>query len=257
MRVFEKNALQTVSVFAAHYLPGVAFADGGNAVAVIDSAFHEIYAAAELDGHILSSGNTEKVLYNVGRKLSLIFYVMNGKYCFDTLKRIAVLIEKLVINGYKRGMPVVAMQNVDVPVKIRNKLQHRAGEKCETLAVVAVTVKPRPLEIIFVVDEIKFYALVLEFEQAAILIAPCQRNGYRTDERKFFSVFCGEIFIKRQNHTGFHRTQFVECARKRADNLTKSARPRERPCLRRGKKNVLDLIFRRFYGVFCVFGIFL
>ena len=113
------------------------------------------------------------------------------------------------------------------------------------------------LEIIFVVDEIKLYALVLEFEQAAILIAPCQRNGYRTDERKFFSVFCGEIFIKRQNHTGFHRTQFVECARKRADNLPESARPRERPCLRRGKKNVLDLIFRRFYGVFCVFGIFL
>jgi hypothetical protein len=64
------------------------------------------------------------------------------------------------------------MEDVGREPQFRKQVHHGAREKGEAFAVVEVAVDFAPAEVILVVDEIIRHAVVLQFKQAAVKVAP-------------------------------------------------------------------------------------
>ena len=58
------------------------------------------------------------------------------------------------VDGHQAGLPVVAVDDVRRPAQLDGDFHHGAGEIGEPLAIVKLAIKPFPLKIVFVVDEI-------------------------------------------------------------------------------------------------------
>ena len=149
--------------------------------------------------------NAQHVLHQLHTILTLILDVVDGQHRLDALKALTICIEDVIVQRHQSGLPVVGVDDVGLKADVGQHLQHSAGEECETLGVVIVTVQTLTLEIILVIQQIVDDAIHLSLEHAAILTAPCHRHGQAGEEGHLITKFLRNALIQRHHHAATHQ----------------------------------------------------
>ena len=123
----------------------------------------------------------EDVVEHLGAVLALEGDVVDGEHRLHVLVQGHCLIELAQEDGCHGGVPVVAVQDVAGEVvervgEVLQRLDDRLGEVREALAVVKEAIRIPAAEIPLVVDEEVLHAVVVEALEAAVLVAPAERD---------------------------------------------------------------------------------
>ena len=103
-------------------------------------------------------------------------------------------------------MPIIAVNDVGFPINSRNNFKYRSCKECKTFGIVIMAVNSVTFEIILVVKEIVNDAVSLGFKYSAILTAPRNRNGNRSDKLHLVFKFLLDSVIKRHNNTATYKS---------------------------------------------------
>ena len=141
------------------------------------------------------------------------------------------------VDGHKRALPVVAVDNIGLLRQGLEQFRHRAGEKAETLAVVIVAVELAAAEIRLVVNKVPRDAVALERKEPAVDAAPRKAH-----ERPFLKVELAaplvlHALVERQNNADL-LASLGERLRKAAGHVRKAARLAKGDRLARHIQNV-------------------
>ena len=133
-------------------------------------------------------------------------------------------------HGNHASLPVVAVDNVRLPLKVLEYLKRRLVEERETLQIVPL-IEIRVSEIILVVDKIICYALFLELENAAVFHSPAEGNVDEEFKLHLLQIFLGDaaVFGHRDSHVV---AQSRQSRGQRAHNIAQTACFGERSNLR-------------------------
>ena len=198
-------AQQTVHLFAVMRclnLFGIGAAHCCQPVGIRQAALQIVHGAEELQlvvGEILRSQAQQLAQYG-GREDTLVLQVMDGKD--GAHGRIQVTVMGGQQHGYRRRMPVMAVQHIGYEADIGQHLEDGAAVKGESLAVVIVTVQAPALKVIFVVDKVIGHALVLELFHATVLTAPAYRRILDANGLHHIPEMGGNLTVLRQNYAG-------------------------------------------------------
>ena len=93
----------------------------------------------------------------------------------------------------------MTMQDIGIEIEEGQNLHDAAAEERKAFPVVVIAVASGTFEIIFIVHKIELYVVLLILKNAAVLIAPRQRNKNVSDELEILTVFLFDILIERNN----------------------------------------------------------
>ena len=134
------------------------------------------FAAAALAGFV-SNVTYEYVYFKILHAVfALILDVMDREHGFDAAVLLQMSVIQVQIYGHQRRLPIVGVDDVRDEVHMKQHLQNGAGEKRKPLAVIVKAVQSSSFKIVFIVQKVIFYAVVRQFKQAAILVAPAYGN---------------------------------------------------------------------------------
>ena len=200
-----QDAVQLVAVHAQHAVQTVAVVfgldflciGGGNrghrggghdrGLHQVDVAVHGHKAGAEM--RIV---NAEHILQDLTAVAALVLDVVDGEYGFDILIKRAGGEHQVVVYRHKRGLPVVAVDDIRLPVKVGQDLEHGLGVIGEALGVVILAVDLAAGKVILVVDEIEGHAIRFIAEDTAVLVAPAQTDVCILEIIEFLTPFLAD-----------------------------------------------------------------
>ena len=120
--------------------------------------------------------DAQHIFQDLAAIAALILDVVDGEHGFDVLIERTGGEHQVIIYRNKRGLPVVAVDHVRLPVQIRQDLEHSLGKVGKALGVVIFAVDLTAGKVIFVVNKIECHAVRLIAEDAAVLVAPAQTD---------------------------------------------------------------------------------
>ena len=145
--------------------------------------------------------DAEHILEDLAAVAALILDVVDGKYGLDVLIERAGGEHQVVVYRHERGLPVVAVDDVRLPVQIGQHLEHGLGVIGEALCVVILAVDLAAGEVILVVDEVEGDAVRFIAEDAAVLVAPAQTDIGVFEVIELLAPFLPDRGIQRAEHT--------------------------------------------------------
>ena len=155
---------------------------------------------------------------------------MNCKHRFDFLIFFWIAVEAVQKYRNQSRLPVVCVNNVGNEIHNRHRFENSFREESKSFAVVEMSVKSVPFEIIFVVYEVISYSFIDCLKHAAILTTPTKVDKRRTFIRhKVLKLGRNFRFVIR-NDDSYVVTQCFKRFRKSGGNVAKSARSDERTC---------------------------
>ena len=183
-------------------LAGIGGTDGGDLIGGHQGGLHQIHIAVHGDGAVIEpiAVQAQQILHNMRPKTALILDIMDGEHGFDTAQLLLPAGRILQIHGDQRRLPVVAVDHLRHILQPGQQRHHRPAEKGEALAVVIFAVEASALEIALVIHEIPCHALILQGEQAAILVAPAQIHIDVAAKSHFFAPLVADLSVKGQDH---------------------------------------------------------
>ena len=167
--------------------------------------------------------NADNVFVKIPAVLALILYIVDREQALDIVIPAVVRIEKIIVNGYKRCLPVVAVDYIRLEVYVRQHFKARSREERKTLRVIIEAIKTVTLEVVFIVDEIVENAVIASLENAAVLVAPRYRNGKARYVVHRVAKALRDIAVKRHYNAAANHS-LAESLRQRACNISQSAR---------------------------------
>ena len=201
--VHAQHGIQAVTVVFGLDLVGVGRGNRGNRSGSHDSGLHQVDVAVHRHkaGAEVCVVNAEHILQNLTAVAALILDVVNGEHGLDVLVERAGSKHQIVVNRNEGGLPVVAVDDIGLPVQIGQNLEHSLGVVRETLCVVVLAVDLAASEVILVVDKIIGNAIRLIAEDAAVLVAPAQTDVSVFDVIELFAHTLVDRRIQRAEYT--------------------------------------------------------
>ena len=183
-------------------LGGIGGADGGNGIGHQHGALHQVHIAVHLQCAVIipPSVKAEQLVHGVLAVAALILDVVDGEHRPDAAHRLPPGTHVLEIDGHQRRLPVVAVEDVGHPVQTGQQVDDRLAEEGEALAVVELAVQRTAAEIVLVVHEVPRHAVLLQREQAAVLVAPAQVHIDIAAERHLLPPLLADLAVQRQDH---------------------------------------------------------
>ena len=172
-----QQAVQTLAVEGGLDLVGVAGADGGQLVGVDEAGLHVVGAtvALQLVAGEQAVAQAQRVLHVLDGEDALVLQVVDGEDRLDVAVEGEVGVLNLEQRGDHAGLPVVAVDDVGLPVQVRERVDDGAAEEAKALVLVpAQAVDVGAAEVELVVHEVEGDALILEGLDPAVLVAPAQ-----------------------------------------------------------------------------------
>ena len=165
---FSKKAVHSPGEPGILNFLGIAWAYGGNGVALVNSGFHIVAASVIFNDSASVFRNSENVGGKIHIIVSLILNVVDAVNGFYSRNFFFIGEENFDESGNKAGLPIVAMDYVRGEIHVFHRFKNGHGKICETLAVVKLSVNCVAFEIIFIIDEIESYAAANGFKKSAI-----------------------------------------------------------------------------------------
>ena len=208
-----QDAVQLVAVHAQHGIQTVAVVFGLDLVCVgggdrrhrsgghdrglhqVDVAIHRHEARAEV-----RVVDAEHILEDLAAVAALILDVVDGEHGLDVLIERTGGEHQVVVDRHERALPVVAVDDVGLPLQIGQHLEHGLGEVGEALCVVILAVDLAAGEVILVVDEVEGHAIRFIAENAAVLVAPAQTDISVLEVVEFLAPILPDRGIQRAEH---------------------------------------------------------
>ena len=171
-----QQVVQAVAVPGVKYLACIAGRNRRHLVRALNGAFHEVDTAVILHQVRVLPSNGQRILQDLHAVFALILDVMDREHGFDAAVLLQMSVIQVQIYGHQRRLPIVGVDDVGDEVHMKQHLQNGAGEKRKPLAVIVKAVQSSSFKIVFIVQKVIFYAVVRQFKQAAILVAPAYGN---------------------------------------------------------------------------------
>ena len=187
-----ENALQRVGALAQHAVQALAKlgrldlariggAHRGDGVGIAQRAQHVVDAAGvatQLRSCRRNVRHAQDVLHHGVAKLALERHVVDREHGLYTVVQRQALVELAQKHGRQCRLPVVAVQDVALKAgrQVLQALGDGLGEERKALAVVKEAVRIVASKVALVVDEHIRDAVVLEFLEPAVLVAPAQAH---------------------------------------------------------------------------------
>ena len=163
---------------------------------------------------------------------------MDGKDRVDALIEGQSRILPLEQHRDQTGLPIVAMQDVGLIVDQRQRLEHRAVEEGEALALVPAPAVDRGAVVIeLIIDKIEGHAVELEHLDAAILPSPAEIDVEIGQVFHLFTPLRRDIPVKRQDHADLS-AQFFQLLGQRTGHIRQPAGLDKRNTFRGCKKDL-------------------
>ncbi len=235
-----EETIQTLAVERGLNFIRIARGNGRQLVRIDQTGLHVVCAAIALQliGCEQTVAQTEGILNRLNREHALILEVVDGVNGLHILIERILRILNLEQGRNHAGLPVVAVDDIGLEIKMHKRVDDRAVEEAETLVFVAAqTIDVGTAEIILVIDKVEGYALILKALDAAILTAPAQLDLELTFELHLVDILLRDGGIQRQNHADI-RTLRLENGGERTDNVGKTAGLNKRYALGSCKKNL-------------------
>ena len=155
---------------------GIRRTDRRDVVGVDHARLHVVHAAVTFQAAVVEEflRQANDVAHDRRRIDALVFQVVNGIDDFDSLVEIIVPEIFFEEDAHEARMPVVAVDDVRLEADLGQHGQDGAAEIGEAFVVIAVAVEDVALEIPFVVDEIDGHAVLLDFFDTVVELAPDQ-----------------------------------------------------------------------------------
>ena len=226
------HTLHALGIGGVVKLGGVGGADGGNSVGHQHGALHQVHIAVHLEGAVVvpAAIQPEQLVHGVRAVASLILDVVDREHRADAAHRLPAGADILKIDGHQRRLPVVAVEDVGHPVQTGHQVDDRLAEKGEALAVVVLAVQRAAAEIVLVVHEVPCHAVLLQREQAAVLMAPAQVHVDVAAEGHLLPPLLADLAIQRQDHRHLVAVS-GQCRGQAARHVRQSAGLAEGECL--------------------------
>ena len=116
--------------------------------------------------------DTEHILQDLAAVAALILDVVDREHGLDVFIERTGCEHQVVVYRNEGSLPVVAVDDIRLPVQIGQNLKHSLGVVREALCIVVLAVDLAAGEVILVIDKIISNAVCLVAEDAAVLVAP-------------------------------------------------------------------------------------
>ena len=167
-----------MGVVGVHQLAGIGLGNGGDQIAGLDGALHDVDGAIHVQDVPVLPGQTQHIIEEVGIGPALILDVVDGVHDLGLGEHMTVL--SLQIGGHQSALPVVALDDVGNEAQDSQGIQAGLGEVGVTLVVVVVAVDGAGTgaEVVVVVDEVdgNLVSAVGQLHDAAVQVAPAQAD---------------------------------------------------------------------------------
>ena len=192
------HALQAVGVEGVLELAGVGGGDGGDVVGGIDGTLHQVHVPV-VGQHVLvhvAGVEAQQVLDDLVAVAALVLDVVDGEDALGAPELPDALPLLQQVDGHQGGLPVVAVEDVGVPVQVGRGLDDGPGEEGEALAVVVVAIDLGPLEVVLVVHEEVGDVALPQLEDAAVGGAPGQTAVPVEHKAHLLPVLLGDALVE-------------------------------------------------------------
>ena len=248
--VVDHHALQAVGIEGILELLGIGGGDRGHIVGGINGPFHQIHVPV-IGQHMLihiPAVQTQQVLQHLVAVTPLVLDIVDGEHALASpqLPDPFPLLQE--VNGHQGGLPVVAVDDVRVPVQVGRRLDDGTGEKGEPLAVVIVAVDLGAFEIIFVVHEEVGDVVLPQLQDAAVGRPPGHPAVPVAQELHFLPVLLRHALIEREDHL-YVVSHFGQLFGQGAGHIGQAAGFDKRGYLGRGEQNIHTCLLFIFSGV--------
>ena len=201
--VHAQHGIETVAVVFGLDLASVGRRNRGHRSRGHDRGLHQVNIAvhrheARAEVRVVDA---EHILKDFAAVAALILDIMDGKHGFDVLIERTGGEHQVIVHRHERTLPVVAVDDVRLPVEVGQHLQHGLGEVGEAFRVVILAVDLAAGKVILVVDEIEGYAVRLIAEHAAVLVAPAQTDVSVFQVKELFAPFLPNRGVQWAEHT--------------------------------------------------------
>ena len=222
--VHAQHRVETVAVVFGLDLLGIRGRYGGNGGRRDDRSLHEVDVAVHRHkaGAEVRVIDAEHVLQDLAAVAALILDIMDGENGLDVLIERTGREHQIVVDRHQSGLPVVAVDDVRLPVEVGQHLEHRLGVVREALCVVVLAVDLAACEVILIIDEIIGNAVCLIAEDTAVLVAPAQTDVSVFDVIELFAHTLVDRRIQRAEYTHV-MSLGSECLRERTCYIAQSA----------------------------------
>ena len=95
----------------------------------------------------------------------------------DVFKAHSVCVIAAIIKRGERRLPIVAVNDIGLPINCRDYFKYRSCKKCKSFGVVIMAVNTVTLKIILVIKEVENNTVQLCLKNSAVLAAPAYGNG--------------------------------------------------------------------------------
>ena len=148
---------------------------------------------------------------------------MDGEHRLNAAVFLNLPIENVEVYRRHGGLPVIAVQDVRFKIDILDHFADRFREEREPLRVVIEPIDAAvALEIILIVDEVIFDAVITGLKHAAVLVAPAKRHIKIAKELHLFAPFRFNRAVERHNHPA-GMLPAADCARQRTRHVRKAS----------------------------------
>ena len=134
-----------------------------------------------------------------------------------------ILVEHTVEHRNHCGLPVVAVNDVRLPVQSRQDLQHGTAEKDKAFAVIIEAVHAVPHEVIGVVQQIVGDLAHLNGIDTAVLFPPADLNGDVLEICHLVADVGSDTAVQRHHNPTVDVVMFAQGSRQRTGNIGKPA----------------------------------
>ena len=119
----------------------------------------------------------EHILKQLVAVFTLILNIMDCENGFDVFKAHSVCVIAAIIKRGERRLPIVAVNDIGLPINCRDYFKYRSCKKCKSFGVVIMAINTVALKIILVIKEVENNAVQLCLKNSAVLAAPTYGNG--------------------------------------------------------------------------------
>ena len=157
-------------------LLGIARGHGRDRARGQDGRLHEVDIAVHLHKARAEVGvvDAHDVLEHVPAIAALEGDIVDGEDGLDAGVVRPAGEHEVVVDRDERGLPVVAVDDVGLPVEVGQDLEHGLTKVCEPFGVVILAIELGAGKIVLVVDEVIDDAALVIAEDAAVLVAPAK-----------------------------------------------------------------------------------
>ena len=144
--------------------------------------------------------DAEHVLQDLAAVAALILDIMDSENGLDVLIERTGREHQVVVDRHQSGLPVVAVDDIRLPVEVRQHLEHCLGVVREALCIVVLAVDLTAREIVLIINEVIGHAVLFVAENAAVLVAPAETDIGVLDVEELFPHLLADRRVQRTEH---------------------------------------------------------